>query len=157
MKATKRPKQNLTLAIRHLIEEESIPTQHVLIEKLQRLGHDTNQSKVSRILRKLTVIKTKGPHGKMIYTLPKEPPPTLSQNNELGHLLLKITANESMIVIHTSPGSASLIARSLDFHHKSLHILGTIAGDDTIFIAPNDGTTPPTIIIEKIKSFFKIT
>jgi transcriptional regulator of arginine metabolism len=40
-----------------------------------------------------------------------------------------------MIVIHTTPGSASLIASHLD-HFKPAGILGTIAGDDTIFVAP---------------------
>jgi transcriptional regulator of arginine metabolism len=41
-----------------------------------------------------------------------------------------------MIVVHTSPGSASLIARFLDYRHKETEILGTVAGDDTIFIVP---------------------
>ena len=40
-----------------------------------------------------------------------------------------------MIVIHTSPGSASLVARHLDINRPG-GILGTIAGDDTIFVAP---------------------
>ena len=41
-----------------------------------------------------------------------------------------------MIVIQTSPGSASLVARHLDMN-KPADILGTIAGDDTIFVAPS--------------------
>ena len=40
-----------------------------------------------------------------------------------------------MIVLHTTPGSASLVARHLD-HAKPGGILGTLAGDDTIFVAP---------------------
>ena len=40
-----------------------------------------------------------------------------------------------MIVVHTSPGSASLVARHLDAQLNDL-IIGTIAGDDAIFVAP---------------------
>ena len=45
-----------------------------------------------------------------------------------------------LIVIKTSPGAAQLIARLLDSIGKSEGILGTIAGDDTIFITPTRGT-----------------
>jgi transcriptional regulator of arginine metabolism len=43
-----------------------------------------------------------------------------------------------MIIIRTSPGAAQLIARLLDSLSKSDGVLGTIAGDDTIFIAPTE-------------------
>ena len=43
-----------------------------------------------------------------------------------------------MVVIRTSPGAAQLIARLLDSLGKKEGVLGTIAGDDTIFIAPAD-------------------
>ena len=46
--------------------------------------------------------------------------------------------NKHLIVMHTSPGSAQMIARMLDSIRKSEGILGTIAGDDTIFIAPKN-------------------
>jgi transcriptional regulator of arginine metabolism len=43
-----------------------------------------------------------------------------------------------MIIIRTSPGAAQLIARLLDSLSQTDGVLGTIAGDDTIFIAPTD-------------------
>jgi len=43
-----------------------------------------------------------------------------------------------MIIIRTSPGAAQLIARLLDSLSKNDGVLGTIAGDDTIFIAPTE-------------------
>jgi transcriptional regulator of arginine metabolism len=52
--------------------------------------------------------------------------------------VLEIEHNEVMIIIQTSPGAAQLIARLLDSLSKSDGVLGTIAGDDTIFIAPTD-------------------
>jgi transcriptional regulator of arginine metabolism len=54
----------------------------------------------------------------------------------LRQLVLDIEHNESMVIIRTSPGAAQLIARLLDSVGKAEGVLGTIAGDDTIFIAP---------------------
>jgi transcriptional regulator of arginine metabolism len=49
--------------------------------------------------------------------------------------------NNVMVIIRTSPGAAQLIARLLDSLGKKDGVLGTIAGDDTIFIAPADVST----------------
>lgn len=54
----------------------------------------------------------------------------------LKNLVLDIDFNDALVVIHTSPGAAQLIARLLDSLGKAEGILGTIAGDDTIFITP---------------------
>jgi transcriptional regulator of arginine metabolism len=45
-------------------------------------------------------------------------------------------SNETLVVIFTSPGSASMVARVLDYNQITTEILGTLAGDDTIFVAP---------------------
>lgn len=108
-------------------------TQEAIVLALEGKGHRVNQSKISRLLRKINAIKTKNDQGAMVYCLPHdaEAPPI---NASLGDLVIDIVANESMIVIKTSPGAASLIARVVD--HKKCQVLGTIAGDDAIFVAP---------------------
>ena len=50
-------------------------------------------------------------------------------------------------MIFTAPGSASMIARALDYNQETTEILGTIAGDDTIFVAPKS--------IKNISKLFK--
>ncbi len=60
--------------------------------------------------------------------------PTTS--SPLKNLVLDIDYNDAVVVIHTSPGAAQLIARLLDSLGKAEGILGTIAGDDTIFTIP---------------------
>jgi len=109
--------------------------QEELCATLAAKGHHVNQSKVSRLLRKIGAIKAKNEQGEIVYRLPREPapPPTSA---ELSSLVIEITANETMIVVSTSPGSAQLIARILDHHRQELKILGSIAGDDTILIVP---------------------
>lgn len=108
-------------------------TQETMCQELEALGHKVNQSKISRLLRKINAIKVKNENGEMVYHLPHDatPPPVAST---LEDLVIEVLANESMIIIRTSPGAASLIARIID--HKKCEILGTIAGDDSIFVAP---------------------
>ena len=65
-------------------------------------------------------------------------------------LFKEIEANESMIVLHTTPGSASLLARHLDTSRRAIGILGTIAGDDTIFVVPAS-TKKITTVIRNMK------
>ena len=73
--------------------------------------------------------------SEMVYCLPIEMSvPTTS--SPLKNLVVDIDYNSSMVVIKTSPGAAQLIARLLDSIGKSEGILGSIAGDDTIFSTP---------------------
>lgn len=124
----------LTEALRHLLLTKNLHTQAELEEALQHLGFAANQSKISRALRKLGAIKIKTIHGTMAYQLPKEPSPP--SPTDLSDLVTGIEHNEILIVLHTIPGSAALIARLLDHQREQLNIMGTVAGDDTIIIIP---------------------
>ena len=125
----------LTEAVKALLWTKKITTQEELVHQLRQQNYDTNQSKVSRLLQKLLAIKIKNKEGQTVYMIPKEPLPP-STRSSLTQLVLDITANENLILVKTSPGSAPLIARLLDYHQKDSYLLATIAGDDTIFIAP---------------------
>ena len=125
----------LTEDLRGLLQAGKVTTQEDICAALEALGHAINQSKVSRLLRKVGAVKSKNEQGQVVYRLPHEPaPPTPS--SQLSSLIIDIIANETTIIVNTSPGSAQLIARVLDYNKKNLAILGTIAGDDSIFIAP---------------------
>lgn len=131
-----RKKASLEEALKAILLSDSVGTQEAIIEALEELGYEVNQSRISRLLRKLGAIKTANEHKQIIYTLPAEPAP-LASKNILSQLIISIKTNESLIVINTNPGSASLIGRLLDYHREELNILGTVAGDDTVFIAPH--------------------
>lgn len=121
-------------ALRRILSEKGAGTQEDLRSELGKLGFEVNQSTISRCLRKLGAIKTFSPDGDAFYKLPTDPSPPAVEAS-IADLVTSINHNESLVVIHTSPGSASLIARHLD-HFAPGRILGTIAGDDTIFVAP---------------------
>jgi transcriptional regulator of arginine metabolism len=127
--------RTLVEALSEILRKGSAGTQQDICAALAAQGFRINQSKISRLLHKLAAIKFKDAQGNTSYRLPKElaPPPT---QTPLTQLILKIVANESLIIIQTSPGSASLIARMLDYQHSASEILATLAGDDTIFVAP---------------------
>ncbi|MDQ2993413.1 MAG: ArgR family transcriptional regulator [Pseudomonadota bacterium] len=121
--------------LRRLLIEGKVATQEEVCAALESLGHPVNQSKVSRLLRKIGAVKSKNEHGQIVYRLQLEPaPPTTT--SQLSSLIIDVDANETIIVVYTSPGSAQLIARILDYHKKEIQILATIAGDDAIFVAP---------------------
>ena len=122
-------------ALRKLLSGGEISTQEDLVEELNRQHFQVTQSTISRDLRRLGAIKVSDNTGRIVYRLPDDviSPPVSSSG--LKGLLQDIQLNGTMIVLHTTPGSASLVARHLD-QTKPEGILGTIAGDDTIFVAP---------------------
>ncbi|MGE0764139.1 MAG: arginine repressor [Bdellovibrionales bacterium] len=121
-------------ALRKLLSEAGLSTQDELRAELERLKFKVTQSTISRDLRRLGAVKALDANGRTVYRMVEEAmPPTTSAR--LDELVTEIRSNGSIIVLITSPGSASLVARHLD-HFRPGDILGTIAGDDTIFVAP---------------------
>ena len=123
-------------ALRKILESGKNSTQEELRDMLEAKGHNVNQSTISRDLRKIGAIKGTDNKGRTVYRLSEISQESSFVAQSVGDLILNITHNDSMLVIQTSPGSASLVARHLDMN-KPADILGTIAGDDTIFVAPS--------------------
>lgn len=106
-----------------LIKAKPIGTQHELRALLERTGVAATQSSVSRDLEELGVVKH---HGH--YTVPR------LQSTPLRGLLSLDRAGDNLIVARTEPGLASAAAVTID-GAAIAEIVGTIAGEDTIFIA----------------------
>ncbi len=130
----------LVKAFKEILKTESYGSQGEIVNALKTLGFDNiSQSKVSRMLSKFGAVRTRDARGDMVYCLPPElGMPTAK--SPLKQLVLDIVHNNVMVIIRTSPGAAQLIARLLDSLSHTDGVLGTIAGDDTIFIAPADIT-----------------
>jgi transcriptional regulator of arginine metabolism len=130
--------ENLIQAFKDLLKEQQLGSQSDIVEALKGLGHENvSQSKVSRMLTKFGAVRTRNARSEMVYCLPAELGMPTAQS-PLKQLVLEIEHNQNMIIVQTSPGAAQLIARLLDSVSKTDGVLGTIAGDDTIFIAPTD-------------------
>ncbi len=127
---------NLVRAFKALLKEERFGSQGDIVDALRIEGFDNiNQSKVSRMLTKFGAVRTRNAKMEMVYCLPAELG-VPSASSSLRELVLDIDHNSALVVIHTGPGAAQLIARLLDSLGKSEGILGVVAGDDTIFITP---------------------
>ena len=106
----------------NLINASNIATQEQLTKSLSEAGFDAAQSSVSRDLDELGIIKKGG-----FYSIPN------GTNARFGFVGLEI-AGENLIVAKCESGLASAVAVQID-RAKITEIVGTIAGDDTIFIA----------------------
>lgn len=126
-------KQKRHMTIKQIIMTRPISTQDELCKELEKTGIEVTQATLSRDLRDLGVVRLAMPEG-IRYALHPE-----SEDRRmaafLGYEIEWIDANESTIVIRTLPGRAQGVAEVLDSLHLP-EILGTLAGDNTIFITP---------------------
>jgi transcriptional regulator of arginine metabolism len=113
---------------------------------LAELGFETNQSKISRMLRQIGAVKSKNEQGATVYRLQREPAPPTTET-PMSHLVLGVVFNQHHIIVKTSPGAAPLIARVLDHQDKVIDILGTLAGDDSVLVIPSDVTQTEEIAV----------
>jgi transcriptional regulator of arginine metabolism len=104
------------------------------------------------MLSKFGAVRTRNAKQEMVYCLPAEMGVPTAKS-PLRQLVIDIMHNEMMIIIRTSPGAAQLIARLLDSLGTADGVLGTIAGDDTIFIAPAK-ISEIDVTLEKVKTLF---
>ena len=145
---------NLTRAFKELLNQERLGSQNEIVDALKKQGFTgINQSKISRMLSKFGAVRTRNTKMEMVYCLPNE----LSVPNTsspLKNLVLDVDHNAMLIVIKTTPGAAQLIARLLDSIGKSEGILGTIAGDDTIFVTPTSDK-PIDELLQNIQRLFE--
>ena len=109
-----------------LIKAKPFATQAELRESLERAGVPATQSSLSRDMEELGVVKHRG-H----YTMPK------TNGAAVRGLLSLDLAGENLVVARTEPGHASAVAVEIDGAALD-EIVGTLAGEDTIFVAVRD-------------------
>ena len=129
-------------AIMRLVQERSLATQSELADALSDEGYDVVQTTVSRDVAQLGLVKVRDEQGRLVYALPQAA--DLSRLEELAAAIrrwaLRITSSGNLAVVHTPSGYANALARALD-EARLPELAGTIAGDDTIFVAAAEGVT----------------
>jgi len=128
----------LILAFKALLHEQCYGSQGQLAEALSKQGFtNMSQAKISRLLSKLGAVKMRNANEQVVYILPDELAIPKSKQ-AIQSVVMSVKHNNMQIIVKTGIGGAPLISRMLDSMGESAGILGTLAGDDTIFIAPND-------------------
>ena len=138
-------------ALRLIISSQQLGSQEELLIALQREGFKLTQATLSRDLKQLKVAKAATIEGKYVYVLPNETmykrvskPSSIREMMEIpGFVSINFSGN--MGVIKTRPGYASAIAWNID-RSDIPQILGTIAGDDNIFIVIKEGVNHREVI-----------
>lgn len=137
--------------LKMLISSMQLGSQEEVLQALRKEGYELTQATLSRDLKQLKVAKAASMNGKYVYVLPNETMyrrvTSLRPASEMmlvpGFVSINFSGN--MGVIRTRPGYASSIAYNID-NSDNPYILGTIAGDDTIFIVVKEGITHKKII-----------
>lgn len=141
--------------ILEIIENNTIETQEELAQHLKKKGINVTQATVSRDIKELRLIKVLSEKGKYKYSAIKEQSSMLSERllKTFSETVLSIDYSGNIIVIKTFSGAANAAAEAIDvFDEKD--IIGTIAGDNTIFIlVRNPDDVHP--IIERLKKWMK--
>ncbi len=119
--------------IKEIIQSQAVSSQEELALLLKKRGFDVTQATLSRDLAELGVARIHTNEG-LRYSL--------NENNEEKKItplvvgeVVSVDHNEVMIVIKTLPGRASGVASYLD-SLKNPQVIGTVAGDDTVFVTP---------------------
>jgi len=126
-------------ALLKLIKNEALSTQGELVDKLTDLGFTCTQVSISRDIRDLGLVKQNGRYTVRESGLPAD---TLTELSDKISGFIKSTAlvGDNLIVIKTLPGTAHSVGLLIDNVNWS-HIEGTVAGDDTVFVAVSGGIT----------------
>lgn len=146
-----RVKSNRMEVLKMLISSKELSSQDEVLKALSKEGYNITQATLSRDMKQLKVAKAASMNGKYMYVLPNEtmykrvasPATVKEMMQSTGFRSINFSGN--MGVIKTRPGYASSIAYNIDSSDIP-QILGTIAGDDTIFIVKRIGVSNEEVI-----------
>jgi transcriptional regulator of arginine metabolism len=128
------------------LREFRVGSQEEVVARLSLAGVDATQATVSRDLVELGAVKLKRA-GSIRYVMPDQVDPghaAAKLDRLLAEWVDTIVPAGNLLVLKTPPGSANLVANALDAAGLE-EIAGTIAGDDTIFVALSDGANPHAV------------
>ena len=125
--------------ILEIITDHDVETQEELIARLKALGFKATQATVSRDIKELKLIKiaTDGGHYKYASSSIEEGKPNAKFHTILRETVVSVKRAGNLVVVRTYNGMAMAAAAAVDSLQMNC-IYGTIAGDDTIFVAVSD-------------------
>lgn len=124
------------IKVKELVEKKVIRTQDELAEALRQEGIEVTQATVSRDIKEMMLVKVPTGDGSHRYAFPSEHSITVSVarlEKTFQDSVLSVNSSGNIVVLRTLPGTAQAVAYVLD-NIRWPEIIGTVAGDDTIFI-----------------------
>lgn len=137
-------------AIRRIIRGHPVSTQEELGRLLASEGFEVTQATLSRDLAALAARRVSRPEGGTSYELGADGEPR--QLRDLEPLVLSAEENGHLVALFTLPGAAPTVARAIDLARLP-ECLGSVAGDDTVFVAPAR-TSSARALARKLRQLF---
>jgi transcriptional regulator of arginine metabolism len=135
--------------ILRLVQQQALSTQAEVADALHDPGIDAVQATVSRDITQLGLVKVRNAEGRLVYALPGAA--DLDRIEELAAALRRFmgeaATSGTTLVIRTPRGFAAALADAIDTAALQ-EVAGTIAGDNTVFVACRDGVTPAELSAE---------
>jgi transcriptional regulator of arginine metabolism len=126
-----------------LIEQFAVTNQPQLVDLLADNGVTATQATVSRDLEDLGAVKVRVPGGESVYAIAEFAPARVAPEDQLrrvmGEWVAEVRHSGPMVVVRTPPGCAHVVASALDRSQLG-GLIGTVAGDDTIFCVADEST-----------------
>ena len=114
------------------------------VRRARANGVEVNVSTVSRDLDELGAIKIRVPGGETAYAIPALPKQQVAPEDHLrrvfGDWVVEVSSSGNLVVLRTPPGTANVVGSALD-RSGLPEIIGTVAGDDTLFVVVAEGLT----------------
>ena len=132
-------------ALAAILRSEDVASQDRLASRLREAGFEVTQATVSRDLEALGAIRGKR-GGRAAYVIPDEEDggPAIGLDRVLAEWGRSAEAAGNFVILRTRPGSAQVVGAALD-DAALPEVAGTIAGDDTLFVAARDGHDPSAL------------
>lgn len=143
-------------AILELVSERALSTQAEVAAALSDAGFDVVQTTVSRDLAELGLVKVRAPSGRLVYAPPgaSDADRQRALDAALRRYAVGVEAAGALLVVTTPSGYASALAQAVDeAGHPA--IAGTVAGDNTIFVAVRDGVSASALRDELMGQLLK--
>ena len=133
--------------ILNLIETTNVETQEELADMLKQRGICVTQATVSRDIKELRLIKVLAENGGYKYATVDKAEAGMKERfvRIFGDSVVGINTSANLVIVKTLSGSANAAAEAVDSMHWN-DIVGTMAGDNTIFIAARDEKAVPDIV-----------
>jgi transcriptional regulator of arginine metabolism len=135
--------------ILRILEQQAVSSQSQLVQLLEADGVVATQATVSRDLEELGAVKVRIPGGTLAYAIPDYTRGERSATDDhlkrlMSEFVLEVAHSANIVVLRTPPGSAHVVASALD-RAGLPDILGTVAGDDTLFLVVNDSVASASV------------
>jgi transcriptional regulator of arginine metabolism len=138
--------------ILRILEQQPVSSQAQLVQLLDAEGVVATQATVSRDLEELGAVKVRIPGGTMAYAIPDFTRGERTSSDDhlkrlMSEFVIEVAHSANIVVLRTPPGSAHVVGSALDRAGRP-EILGTVAGDDTLFLVVKESVGGATVAAE---------